>query len=326
MFIRYNEPAVRLTGRWYKNENFAVSTATGSKIEFSFYGDMAVMHFDMTFSEHPYPHVWIQVDGGAKVEATIERFMRIRADNNGIHTVTVIYKSAVEMQHRWYEPLVGKIAFKGFEAESPGTLEPVDKKYIEFIGDSITEGVYVDEEYRLNSDNDMMNRPFQDDVTATYAYITAQSLNLEPLFMGYGGVGLTRIGCGGVPRVGEAYEYCFNAHSTDMPSPDYIVINHGANDQWWDDKTEYLSRYSELLDIVYSKHPSASVFVLGPFCGWCYEELKNFVENYNLKTGRSVVYINTHGWIPSQPLHPSRDGHKIVAEKLIEFLRKNYIK
>ena len=57
MSIKYYNSAVRLTGRWYKNGNAAVATACGSKIEFSFYGNMAVMHFDMTFSEHPYPHV-----------------------------------------------------------------------------------------------------------------------------------------------------------------------------------------------------------------------------------------------------------------------------
>ena len=57
MFIKYDNNAVRLTERWYKNGNTAAATACGSKIEFSFYGNMAVMHFDMTSGEHPYPHV-----------------------------------------------------------------------------------------------------------------------------------------------------------------------------------------------------------------------------------------------------------------------------
>ena len=51
MFIKYDNTDVRLTGRWYKNGNTATATACGSKIEFSCYGNMAVMHFDMTFSE-----------------------------------------------------------------------------------------------------------------------------------------------------------------------------------------------------------------------------------------------------------------------------------
>ncbi|MDD6762397.1 MAG: GDSL-type esterase/lipase family protein [Clostridiales bacterium] len=319
MFIKYDNDAVRLTGRWYKDSSAAVATACGAKLEFSFYGKMAVMHFDTAFSEHPYPHIWIQIDSGARTEATVEKYMRVFAEENGVHTVTVIYKSAVEMQHRWHEPLVGKIAFKGFEADKPGKLKSSKKKYIEFIGDSITEGVLIDEKYRVNSDDDMMNRTFQDDATATYAYLTAQALKLEPLIMGYGAVGLTKSGCGSVPRVCEAYEYCFNDCRTDMPEPDYIVINHGANDMH-SDKEEYLSRYSEFLNMVYEKHPAAAVFVLGAFCGWCRNELEDFVTNYNAENKRNVVYINTEGWVPPEPFHPNREGHKMAAKKLIDFL------
>jgi putative glutamine amidotransferase len=35
-------------------------------------------------------------------------------------------------------------------------------------------------------------RPFHDDVTATYAYLAAEALGLEPYIMGYGAVGVTR--------------------------------------------------------------------------------------------------------------------------------------
>ena len=321
MFIKYDSDAVILTGRWGKNGDAAVATACGSKIEFAFCGNLAVMRFDMTFSEHPYPHVWIQVDGGARVESTIEKYVRVYAESEGPHTVTVVYKGAVEMQHRWYAPLIGKIAFMGFEADGAGVLEPVDRRYIEFIGDSITEGVLVDEECRVNSDNDQLNRPFQDDVTATYAYLTAQALGMEPLVMGYGAVGLTRGGCGSVPAVGEAYEYCFNGCETELPEPECIVINHGAND-WGSVKEKYFERYGELLDMVSEKHPEAKVFAVGAFCGWCHEELEGFVEEYNAKTGRNVIYINTYGWLPPDPLHPGRAGHKKASEHLAAEIRK----
>lgn len=51
MFIKYDNNAVRLTGRWYQNGNTATATARGSKIEFSCCGNMVVMHLYMTFSE-----------------------------------------------------------------------------------------------------------------------------------------------------------------------------------------------------------------------------------------------------------------------------------
>ena len=43
----------------------------------------------------PFPHVYISVDGGAKIEVTIDRFVRISADE-GEHKVLVIMKSSVE--------------------------------------------------------------------------------------------------------------------------------------------------------------------------------------------------------------------------------------
>lgn len=46
---------------------------------------------------------------------------------------------------------------------------------IEFVGDSITEGVLIDAECTIFT-NDQLNRPFEDDVTATYAWLTAEAL------------------------------------------------------------------------------------------------------------------------------------------------------
>ena len=93
------------------------------------------------------------------------------------------------MQHRWYQPLIGKISFCGFEAEKEGTLPMDFRKTIEFIGDSITEGVLVGEDYRVDS-FEQLNRVYQDDAMATYAYKTALALNLKPVIMGYGATGI----------------------------------------------------------------------------------------------------------------------------------------
>ena len=139
--------------------------------------------------------------------------------------------------------------------------------------------------------------------------------------MGYGAVGLTKSGSGAVPRAGLSYGYCYDNKPTDMPEPECIILNHGANDRLGEVEI-YLKKYSELLDVVFEKHPKSEVFILGAFCGWCHEELGVFVENYNKRTGRNVRYINTYGWIPVEPLHPAREGHRIVADNLIKELRK----
>ena len=105
--------------------------------------------------------------------------------------------------------MIGKVSFCGFEAEQEGVLPDNFPETIEFIGDSITEGVLVDEEYKADS-SDQPNRVYQDDVTATYAYKTAQALNLKPTIMGYGATGITCAGQGAVPRVRECYSFYYH--------------------------------------------------------------------------------------------------------------------
>lgn len=216
---------------------------------------------------------------------------------------------------------VAHLTFLGYEAENSGGLEQRVERYIEFIGDSITEGILIDEEYRLNNNYEQNNRPFQDDVTATYAYLTAENLKLEPLIMGYGGVGLTKGGSGSVPKAVDAYPFCYNEHYTDMPHPVYVVINYGANDRSVGVE-QYLNEYERLLDEVYEHHNETQVIVLSAFCGWCYKELKGFVDNYNLKRERHAQYINTYGWISPTPLHPNREGHIKIANKLTEEMKR----
>ena len=320
MLLKYDNESIRLIGRWSKTQNCAIATATGSTIEFAFYGDMAVMHFNMTWSEHPYPHLWIIVDDGAKIEVPMDSYIRIAPQTEGLHIVKVIYKCSVEMQHRWYEPLIGKIAFEGVEVDAAGALPPNTKKTIEFVGDSITEGVLIDESYMKN-EVDQLNRVYQDDVTATYAYLTAQNLNLEPIFMGYGAVGITHGGCGSVPKVVDAYPYCYCGAPITHDSADYILMNHGANVRGHSSE-EYISGYEELLNLIIKINPNSKLIVLSAFVGCFAEELEKFVLEYNEKYNKNVLYIISKGWIPEEPLQPLRDGHKVIAEKLTEILKR----
>ena len=166
MWIGFDSPAVRLTGRWgVLDGNRAVATAAGAYLEAAFYGELATLRFDMEGTAHPVPHVWISVDGGARAEAPLAPYLRVMAQGEGPHTVRVIYKGAVEQQARWRAPLVGRIAFLGLEARREAVLEKDTRPVIEFVGDSITEGVLIDDGCRPYPDDDQMNRPSQDDVT-----------------------------------------------------------------------------------------------------------------------------------------------------------------
>lgn len=320
IFLNVNDESIRYTGRWSVLDENAVTTATGAMIEIAFTGKIAVLHFNTFMNMSPYPHLWISVDNGAKIEVPVEHVIRIEAENDGEHLIKIIYKSAVEMQHRWYAPLVGKIDFEGVEVEASAALPEDNRKIIEFIGDSITEGVLIDEEYRFES-YDQLNRPYQDDSTATYAYLTAEKLGLKPVIMGYGAVGVTKSGCGSVPKAIEAYPYCFDGEKYTSCNADIIVINHGANDRFAQPNV-YISEYEKFLKLVRKINPESKIVVLSAFVGVYPKELSDMVSKFNMENNDNVYFIDSSGWIAKEPLHPTREGHKILSEHLSHEIKK----
>lgn len=337
MFIPWYSPSVRLTGRWSRifapekdvhryvqpSDCYTATTAPGSSFEAAFTGDMCVLRFNLGFLGQPYPHMWISVDNGPAVEVPVDRYLRVKAQTYGTHIVKVIYKGGMEMLPRWYEPLMGSIAFCGLDADGEAEL-PVDgRRLIEFIGDSITEGVLIDDDFDTEKPAkiDQFNRPYQDDSTATYGYLTAEKLGMRYMAQAYGATGMTRAGCGSVPRCGLTYEYVFDGVRYTGEKPDVIVINHGANDRGVKAE-EYLARYEEFLQLVRRTVPGAVIIALSAFCGAFDAELSAFIPSYNAKYGDSVHYISSKGWVPLEPLHPQRGGHRTIAEHLYPLIKE----
>lgn len=320
MLIRPNDyQSVRYSGRWdTSSKNEATTTAPSSSVEIGFKGKYALLKFDTETNDHPFPHLWIKVDNGAKIEVPLDRFIRIEPETDGNHIIQIIFKSCMEWQHRWYQPLCGKITFLGLEAEDYGTLPDDDREIIQFIGDSITEGVLIDS-YLNPEKNDQKNRIYQDDSTATYAYLTAQALGMRPVIMGYGALGVTQAGCGAVPPAPLSYPYNFNASSITPINAKITIINLGVND-WLTGKEEFKNNYLKLLNTVRELNPDTKIVVLSPFHGTHSSDLTELVFEYNTNNNESITFIDASFWIPVEPLHPLRSGHKVIAEKLCEEL------
>ena len=312
--------ATRFVGRWIVDAGTAKTTAPGAYFDLAFSGQELILHFETRWLLSPVPHLWICADDGARVEVPIDKHLRVWAKGSGNHIVRVIFKSANEMAHRWHQPFGGSVEFLGYDAESPGILPEYGKrKTIEFVGDSITEGVLIDEP--LGDGVNWFGRPYQDDAAAAYAWLTAEAMDLEPYIMGYGGVGVTKGGSGGVPRAQEAYPYCFADAPARYPRPDYILINHGANDRF--STTEaFCEGYQELLDVVTKHNPDSRIIAVAPFCGAHEDALGILVSNYNACKHTSIAFVRTTNWIPREPLHPDRQGHREISRRLVEQLRK----
>lgn len=327
MFFESNNQNIRYTGRWgavkdWGAKGYMTAVAPGAYFEFAFKGTWAEIEFYTEYSYEPHGNVYIEVDGGARIESTIQKYIRINAKGEGTHYVKVIYKSTVEQMNRWYVPLNTKLSVVGIETDELTALAPDERKTIELIGDSITEGVLVANN-RVHI-QEQMNRPWQDDATSTYGWLLAEAMNLRPYTMGFGATGLTRPGCGCVPKASEQYPYNFDGSPVTFPSCDYIMINHGANDRAPGNvpNARYYDEYYSFLKLVRERNPKSEIIILSAFCGACDATLPEFVERYNKETGDKVHLILSTGWVPLDPLHPLREGHAIIAKHLIEEFKK----
>lgn len=315
--ITYCDPSVRFTGRWAQYRGAMTTTAPGAYFEIAFRGDSIRLHFDIGGNEHPRPHLFLELDGLCRSEAPLDQWLRVDCPH-GEHILRVIYKGGKEIQPRFFLPLVGKISFLGYEAEGAAVLPADNRKIIEFVGDSITEGVLIDDHLRGEGLPEQDCRPTQDDVTAGYSWLTSQALNLRDYHMGYGAVGVTKGGCGGVPKAAEAYPWCFEGAPITHRA-DYIVINHGANDRGNPDK--YIPEYEHLLDVIRQHQPQAKILCLSAFCGVYAEPLQEMVTRYNAAHGTDVAFVDGGNWEPAEPVHPRREGHQHIARELTPILK-----
>ena len=336
MFIPWNHPSVRLTGRWSRLESditdphifnkptarYTAATAPGSYLEAAFKGERALLKFDIGFMTGPMPHLWVSVDGGAKVEVPLDRYLAVEAEGEGTHVVKVFYKGAMEMLARWHSPLTAAVCFLGYDAEDAGELPPDDRPLMEALGDSITEGVLLDTDYDTVSPNkvDQFNRPYQDDNLATYPQVAAKKLNFRCMSQAYGATGLTREGCGAVPRAGLTYPYVVKHVEYTGEAPDYVIINHGTND-FAAPKEEFLARYGEYVELIHSRAPKAQIVILTPFNGAHFDDLKEFYTGCALPY---VHFISTQGWLPKEPLHPVRKSHFLAGQLLAEAMKREF--
>ena len=322
MFIDYKSSSLRFTGRFAELNNTMTATAAGSAIEIAFKGDSILLKFDLADQKYPYPHLWMQLDGGAWIETQLDWYLRINANNTETHLAKIVLKSTLEMQERWNLPIAAKLSFVGAEVEETAVLPEDKRKTIEIIGDSITEGVLIDADKQpIEPETDC--RTFQDDIFATYGYITAQNLNLRSYHVGYGAVGFTHGGCGNVPAVNNSYDYCFSGAPVTYGHPDFILINHGVNDTGWG-ADNYVHEYERFLKHLTEVHNTSKIIVLNNFRGSYKDETKEMVSRFNKEYGTDIFYIDSSGWVSFEPLHPLRDGHKIIAEHLIKILKEKY--
>lgn len=263
-------------GRWQVDQ-IAIAINSGALVEFAYIGNACVLSFDVQgFTQ--YPAIFVQVDNGPIAKTTLSSSV------NRI-TVTPLFNTLPSGQppfatvssrchivrfwiatHSLYQThaagkqwtlLDGGCKFLGVNLNDTDLIPlPYHSQQIEFLGDSITQGLRL---LYTGTDNDTGHQmPY-----ANWPQFVADLLGMKPVVTGFGGQGLTTAGTCGAPAASAAFAYIYNgAPWNPTTQPKVVVIYQGTNDGV--SAEVFQQSYVTYLQIVRKAYPSAGLFAICP--------------------------------------------------------------
>ena len=176
---------------------------------------------------------------------------------------------------------------------------------INFLGDSITEGVYA-----------LEAAPTGNSATNSYPWHCSENLGAVTYSVGYGGSGVTTIGS--FNTFINAIDH-ISAHRevNDGITPDIIVINHGTNDHGKATDQEFINGLRAAIDRLHEKYPDTPIVYMIPFSQRSAANIRAAVNGYD-----NIYIVETSGWgiTCTDSFHPNADGAKKAGEKLADAL------
>jgi lysophospholipase L1-like esterase len=314
---------IYFAGRWDRRQSGrALTVNSGSYLQARFSGPTLDALFDLTWNQAPLPTIAWRIDEGEWQEAEIAAKVPLgRELAHGPHTVWFMVRGIDEHQNRWTSPLVGSVTFTGFELASQEDLLPPVADWleprlkIEFLGDSITEGVLVQEErpgkttwaWRTNA---LRSWPCQ----------TALLLGAAWRQVGFGATGLVRAGSGGAPGALETLNFFHASCPRDDWQPDLVIVNQGSNDRGVP-AAQYAPLYRKYLSLIRQAYPGTKIVALLPFIGDHRESISREVESARAAGDLRIYYIDSTGWYTEAEIHPPASASPRIASKLVAALR-----
>lgn len=344
--FKATETYVKLTGRTHYSNDVLWMALSGSGIEFSFYGTKAEITLkadNIALTGNNLARIGICVNGVRVIDDQLDTLLR---------TYT-IFESETEQEVRvkvtkLSEAAMSTAGIQEIAVHAAEGIKPAPAKVhkIEFIGDSITCGYGVDDEDGLHSFSTAT-----EDVTKSYAYLTARHLDADYSMVSYSGYGiitgytetdqrlLTHLLPDYYEQVGKSegkfdgvllpqdIRWDFNRFV-----PDLIVINLGTNDDSYtrDDtgkQTEYAREYAEFLKMVRRNNPRTPILcTLGIMGDRLYPYVEQAVKGYSQETGDSNISAMkfdvqeaADGYASDS--HPSQATHSKAARKLTAHIK-----
>ena len=203
---------------------------------------------------------------------------------------------------------------------------PGKPRKIEFVGDSITAGYGV---LGRNSDPDFQT--YQQDGTASYAYLTTINCNAEGRFICNSGKGVV-VNCEGDRNAVKASDYYkyqtrMGGECNDGWVPDVVVINLGTNDGFGGaSDEEFTQGVRDLIALERERYPKANIMWVYGMMSLVYAEaLKSVMRELNAKDKKVhflvVDCINNNANEIGANGHPNINASARVAALLSKKIR-----
>jgi lysophospholipase L1-like esterase len=315
------EETVHYYGRWNRLTDRAITVNTGSHVVAQFSGIAIAARFDVSLNQAPIPTLAWRVDQGTWQEGELAASVSLGTGlTSGTHEVLVMVRGLNENQNRWSPPLISSITFLGFEVTG-GALQSsarLQRTKIEFLGDSITEGINV-----WTAVNGQTTPCWRSDGRIAFPSQTAQALAAEWRQVGFGRQGLLIVGNGGVPTANDSFNFIYRDVPRDSWQPDMVVLNEGTNDGSAA-AAPFRTAFTAYVATIRRGYPGAKIVAMRPFNGSQAAPIKAEVDARTAAGDLRIFYVDTTGWLAAADftdgLHPNAQGSAKAAQSLAQAL------
>jgi lysophospholipase L1-like esterase len=311
---------VQFYGRWDFTGGKAITVYSGAHVTARFNGTGISARLDLSHSQAPVTTVTWQLDGGAWMEGDVKATMVLATGlPAGMHDVVFMARGMEELFNRWNPPVVAALSFSGFDVVG-GALVPTARPArlkIEFVGDSLTEGVRV-----VPDGTD----PQHTNGRLAYPCLTANAMGAEWRQVGFGHQGILQAGHGNVPKAADSFDWVYATVPRDAWVADMVVLNQGTNDRDAS-STAFRPELARYLGILRKGYPQAKIFVLRTFGGYREADIAAEVAARVTAGDTQMFYVDTTGWLTAadytEGLHPNIVGHQKATAALVPILKQH---
>lgn len=304
----------------------------GSSISFNFSGNFCEVYLKSEFRPHSY--ISIEIDGEflekIKIEADSIKPYQIKIPSkNKTHTVQIFKET---------EASNGSIIIEKIVVDKIEPIHSNSKKYIEFIGNSITCGAASDSTFVKCDEGEYFDHQ---NVYYSYGSRVARALDADFMLSSVSGIGIYRNWNDEnieEPIMPQVYENLYlntdNSKKYDFSKkPDIVSICLGTNDFSNGDgiknrlhfnKEKFISNYINFIKTVYSHYPKTKIILLNSpmidgetnllFISYLEEIQEYFLKTYNKEI---PIYQFKKLYVNGCSYHPSVEEHGKMAEELI---------